>query len=372
MSLIPPPPTKPDTLATRLLWSALRVLTKDRLEAITQVFGGLEEATGHVNEEFLRGLGCRAETVRNVLARKEEFDAEKEVEQIQRRGISLLMLGDAQYPKRLSEIGDPPVFLYCRGDVSLLEQPCVALVGTRRMSGYGRRVTQEFVPALVRAGMVTVSGLARGIDAEVAKETLKAGGKTVAVLGHGLGMIFPKSNLELSERILKDGGLLLSEFPLMMEPESFTFPARNRIIAGASIATVVLEAPQESGAIITAKLALEYSREVFAVPGQIFDPQYAGCNALIACAQAKLARDPVAVLREIGIIVPDEGSRVCAYKPQNPDEETLLTALTTMPQPIDELVARSRLPASAVSAALTVMELMGGVKNVGGGMWVRR
>ncbi len=367
-----PPGASATGIATMLLWSNLRILTKDRLEAILQVFGTLEEATAHLNEEFLRGLGCKAETVRNVLTRLEEFDETKEVAELERRHIALLMLGDPRYPRRLREIADPPVFLYAQGDLSILDQPCLGLVGTRRMSHYGRRVAQEFVPAFVRAGAVTVSGLARGIDAEVASETIKAGGKTCAVLGHGLGMIYPKSNLELSELILEHGGLLLSEFPLMMEPETFTFPARNRIIAGASIATVVLEAPAASGAIITAKLALDYGREVFAVPGQIFDPQYEGCNALLASAQAKAAIRPADVLRDVGIVVSGESAAAPSYQPQNADEAALLKALTTMPQRVDELVERSALPPGAVNAALTMMELGGGVKNVGGGMWVKK
>jgi DNA processing protein len=238
------------------------------------------------------------------------------------------------------------------------------------MSAYGKRVTQEFVPAFVRARVITVSGLALGIDAEVARETLAAGGKTVAVLGNGLGSVFPQSNARLAEEIVKRGGLLLSEFPLDTPPDKFTFPARNRIIAGLSLGTIVLEAPEGSGALITADLALDYGREVFVVPGQIFDPNYAGCHGLISRGHGKLVHSPTEVLADLGIIAPEAGKHT-VYTPQNEDERVILDVLTTMPQAMDDLVGRTKLPVAAVSSALTMMELAGAARNVGGNQWVR-
>ncbi|MBI1813283.1 DNA-protecting protein DprA [Candidatus Peregrinibacteria bacterium] len=352
------------------LWSYLNVLTRERYEALVQVYGSLEDARRHVGEEMLKGLGCRQEMVEKTLLRLEDFDEERYAAELQKRGIDLLSLADGRYPKSLREIGDPPVFLSVHGDLSILDQPCVALVGTRSMSPYGRRVVETFVPPLVHAGIVTVSGLAHGIDAAVAAETIKARGKTVAVLGHGLGTIYPRTNEKLAQQIHESGGLLLSEFSLDFPPDTYTFPARNRIIAGLSLATVVLEAPRDSGALITADLALQYNRDVFAVPGQIFDAHFQGCHDLIARGHAKLVTDPADVLQEIGIVVP-ESRAASSYVPQSDDEEVLLGVLTTMPQRIDELVERSGIPASRINAALTLLELAGVVKNVGGGMWVR-
>jgi DNA processing protein len=200
----------------------------------------------------------------------------------------MIRVADDVYPTQLKTIDDPPIFLYYKGSLEITKQPCIAAIGTRTMSAYGDRVTEAFVPPLVRAGMVTVSGLAYGIDAAVAKETLLAGGNTIAVLGHGLGMISPKAHRMLADDIVTHGGLLLSEFPLDVRPDKYTFPARNRIIAGLSLGALILEATEDSGSLITADLALDYNRDVFAVPGNVFDPNYAGCHALIRKGSAQL------------------------------------------------------------------------------------
>jgi DNA processing protein len=361
------------TFETALAWSWLNVLTKKRHDALREVYGGLDEALGDVGEHLLKSLGCREETIMKVLLRWEEYDAEGHARELERRGIRLVTIDDERYPEQLRHIGDPPVFLFFRGDIGVLDQPCIGLVGTRTMSAYGKRVAERFVPAMVRAGAVTVSGLALGIDACVALETMAAGGRTVAVLGHGLGAIHPKSNARIAERIIESGGLLLTEFPLDIAPDKYTFPARNRIIAGLSLGTVVLEAPEGSGAVITAALALEYGRDVFAAPGQIFDENYRGCHALIAKGQAKLVSSPDEVLADIGIVSGgrSDGGVPTSYEPQNDVEAALLRVLTTMPQRVDDIIGRSRLEPAGVNAALTMMELQGAVKNVGGGQWVK-
>lgn len=352
-----------------LTWSYLNILTRERYDALLQVFGNLEEPLKIINEEMLRGLRCREETIRRALIRLEEFDAEKYAVDLTSRGISFLTIGDDAYPKKLKEIGDPPPFLYYKGDLSILDQPCIALVGTRDMSALGKRAAELFTSAAVRAGLVTVSGLALGIDSVVAKETLLAGGKTVAALGHGLGMMYPQSNAKLAAEILKTGGLLLTEFPLDISPDKYTFPARNRIIAGLTLGTIVLEAPKGSGSIITAELALEYNRDVFAVPGPIFDEGYRGCNELIAKGHAKLVSTPEDVFTEIGVIAPE--AQKSTYSPESPVEEKILAALTSMPQKVDDLLERSLLDASTVRSTLTMLELAGAVKNFGNGEWIR-
>ncbi len=355
---------------TELLWWHLNILTKERYDAILQVFESLDEATPHINEEFLRGLGCREETQREVMMRLEEFDAEKQEAFLEKQGITVLMIEDPAYPGPLKQIPDPPIFLSCQGDLSILNQPCIGMVGTREMTQYGRRVAEDFTEAFVRAGMVTVSGLAQGIDSVVAAESLKRGGKTVAVLGGGLGVIAPVEKRKIAESIVKSGGLLLSEYPPFFEPTKYTFPARNRIIAALSMATVVLEAPAESGALITADLAQGYFKQVFAVPGPIYDANFAGCNALIAKSVAKLVASPEDVLKELGVVAPADDQQ-SSYTPQDAVEAAILKVLSRLPQPVDDLVEKSGLPASDIGATLTLLELAGAVKNTGGGQWVR-
>lgn len=354
-----------------LIWSWLNILNAKRLEVLLQAYGDMSNALQHLDGPVLKKLGCREDTVLAVLNRLEEFDPAFYGQELKKRDLSFLTIDDPQYPKSLREIPDAPVFLYWRGDLTILDQPCIALVGTREMSDYGRRVTERFVPELVRAGLVTVSGLALGIDALVARETMTACGRTVAVLGHGLGRIYPRENARLAEEIIEGGGLILSEFPLDCEPGKYTFPARNRIIAGLSLGTVVLEAGEGSGALITADLALDYGREVFVVPGQIFDPHYIGCHQMLSKGHAKLVSSPADILQELGVVAP-AADRPTTYVPGSDDEAALFAVLTTMPQTMDDLAERSRLPAARVASALTMMELQGAVKQAGSGQWVRR
>lgn len=356
---------------TALLWWYLNVLPKrKRYDMLVDCFGSLDEATANMTAGMLGELGCREETAADILRKKEEFDPGKYAAEMERRNIRLLSIEDDAYPECLRTIGDAPVFLSYHGDITVLHQPLIGLVGTRDMSPYGKRVTGAFVPDFVRAGVVTVSGLALGIDAEIAKETLAAGGRTVAVLGGGLGAIYPKSNERLAEEIVAKGGLLISEFPLGMEPTRYTFPARNRIIAGLSLGTVVLEAPVESGAIITAELALDYNRGVYAVPGPVFEPRCEGCHALVRRGEATLVTSATDVLQDIGIMASSRAETV-SFIPTNGNESAVWNVLTAMPQCVDDLVERSGLPASSVFGVLTVLELQGVAANIGGGQWVR-
>lgn len=359
---------------TTLTLSWLEFLDKKRYDALKQKFGSLDDVLPHINQKLLSELGCSEQSQMRVLNRLEEFDPDAYARELEKRSLTLISIEDDAYPARLKTIADPPLFLYFKGSLEILDQPTIGCVGSREMSSYGKRTVSHFVPAFVRSGTVTVSGLARGIDAEVARETHHAGGKTVAVLGHGLAIIYPKANEKLAEEIVSGGGLILSEFPLDTTPGKYTFPARNRIIAGLSLGTVVFEAAEGSGALITADLALEYGRDVFAVPGQIFDPQYAGCHRILSRGSAKLVTDPSDVLHEIGIVPPEENASEHArteYQPADSDEAAIYGSLTTMPQSASDLALKAELDAAVINAKLTMLELSGVAKNVGGGMWVR-
>lgn len=352
-----------------IFWSSLSIVSHKRYKALIGNFGSLEVAFTHL-ATILRQFECKYEVVTRVLTQRKEMDIEGIEHELAVRGIQLLTLNDPLYPKRLHEVEDAPPFLYALGDLSVLEQPCIGVVGTRRMSQYGKRVTEQFVAEFVRGGMTTVSGLARGVDSMVAEVTMAKRGRTVAVLGQGLGYVGPRPQMALMQTIVERGGLILSEFPLFMPPDLFMFPMRNRIIAGLTEGTVVIEAPESSGALITARLAHSYNRPVFAVPGPIFDKNFAGCHELLVSKRALIAPSPADVLRELQVFVP-ELSEEPAYAPQNLDEASLLKALTTMPQPVDELVERSKLLPASVAATLTMLELAGAARNLGGGLWVR-
>ena len=352
-------------------WSWLNLLTKKRYDALIEICGTLDSALQHIDPELLQAIGIRMDTIMKAMNRLDEFDPEQHAAELEKRSISILSIENDAYPSALADIPDLPIFLSYKGDISLVNQPCIGLVGKRDMSSYGKRVTESFVPPIVRAGCVTVSGLADGIDTVVAEETIKAGGKTIAVLGHGFGTIYPQSSARLAEEIVESGGLVLSEFALDTQPGKYTFPARNRIIAGLSAGTVVLEAAAKSGALITSDLALDYGRDVFAVPGQIFDPNYEGCHAAIAQSKAKLVSSADEVLREIGIVSPQRAAK-SEYQPQSDQESIVYKALTTMPQSVSDLVGGSGLRTDEINATLTMMEIVGAAKNVGGGMWVRQ
>ena len=281
----------------------------------------------------------------------------------------MITIEDEDYPELLKQIPDAPVFLYYKGSLGILDKPCIACVGTREMSGYGKRAVEEFIPSFVRSGMTTISGLALGIDAQVARETIRSDGKTVAVLGHGLKEIYPSCNRRLADEIVESGGLILSEFPLDQAPEKFTFPARNRVIAGLSLGTIVFEAGKGSGALITSDLALDYDREVFIVPGQIFDKNFAGSNKVISEGRGKSVSSPKEVLEELGMIASEKPQ--VSFKPEDESQGIIYEALTGMPQSVDDLTEKCAIQASIINATLTVLELGGAVKNVGGGNWVR-
>lgn len=352
------------------IWSWLNILSKKKYDALIAKYKSLDEALMHIDETMLKELGCQQESVYRVLNRLEEFDPDAYGEELKKRGLKMLSLEDQEYPTALQQVPDRPVFLYYKGSLDVLNQPCIGCVGRREMSPYGKRAAELFVPTLVQSGMVTVSGLALGIDAVVAKETLHAGGKTAAVVGGGLAQIYPATNKQLANQIVDAGGLILCEFPLDQAPEKHTFPARNRIIAGLSLGTLVIEAGEGSGALITADLALEYNRDVFAVPGQIFDTGYAGCHQYIADGRAKLAASPESVLQDIGI-VSQSVDVPSSFTSEDPEEQKIYESLTTMPQSVSDIVEKVGIDAAILNAKLTMLELSGGAKNVGNGMWVK-
>ncbi|HEX8097843.1 MAG TPA: DNA-processing protein DprA [Pyrinomonadaceae bacterium] len=253
-------------------------------------FGSAEAVFG-ASRAGLEAMRLQPETIESIIAR-ELFDrASAEVERVREMGADILLLDDGVYPALLREIFDPPVTLYVKGAwEECLDQPCVAMVGSRRCSTYGQNAATMLARDLASRGVTIISGLARGIDAASHRGALEAGGRTVAVMGTGLDQVYPRDHKKLAEEILARGGAVVSEFPLESPPSPQNFPYRNRVISGLSLGVVVVEAAENSGSLITARMALEQGREVYAVPGNITSKNSFGTNYLIKGAGAKLVQ----------------------------------------------------------------------------------
>jgi len=278
-----------------------------------------------------------------------------------------------KYPKLLQEIHQPPA-LFIRGNLKPKHSKAVAVVGTRKMSSYGQQITPKIVSQLVNAGLTIVSGLALGIDALAHKTALKHNGDTIAVLGCGVDdkTIYPRQNLKLAQKIIKSGqGAIISEFAPKTSPRKEFFPQRNRIISGLSLATIVIEAPIKSGALITARLALEQNRDVFALPGSIFWSNSAGCNALIRDSKAKLLTNAQEVINELylgqRLNLPQENKKPIG---DNKKENLILSQLSQDPLHIDKIKQATKMPINELNALLCLMEIKGKVKNTGQSSYV--
>src|ERR687893_1063111 len=263
-------------------------------------FGSAEGVYGALRAELER-LRLRPETVESIALRDRHEEAARELERVRGiEGADVLVLDDGTYPALLREIADPPVTLYVRGAwEACLEAPCVAVVGSRRCSTYGQNVSLMLGRDLAARGVTVVSGLARGIDAAAHRGALEASGRTVAVLGTGVDEVYPRDHRKLADEILAGGGAIVSQFPLGTPPIPENFPYRNRIISGLSLGTVLVEAAENSGSLITARLAMEQNREVYAVPGNVTSRNSFGTNYLIKGAGAKLVQQWHDVVAEL-------------------------------------------------------------------------
>jgi len=279
-------------------------------------------------------------------------------------------LGDPRYPQALLQTADPPLLLYTQGDPALLDQPSLAIVGSRNPTPQGTENARAFAEHLGRVGLTVVSGLALGVDGAAHTGALAAGAPTIAVVGTGLDRVYPRANRELAQRIV-ERGVIVSEFALGTEPLAANFPQRNRIIAGLSLGTLVVEAALESGSLITARHALEAGREVFAIPGSIHSPQSRGCHALIKQG-AKLVDDVRDVLDELRwASPPDRASRAASTASADAAPDALLAAMGYEPVEIDQLQARTGWPTARLSARLLELELGGQVARLPGGRYQR-
>lgn len=294
---------------------------------------------------------------------------------LEHTGTSLLPYTDPAYPALLRQISDPPMVLFLRGESKVLDLPQLAMVGSRNPSTEGRHNAEEFAAYLSRCGLGIVSGMAMGVDAASHRGALRSGGTTIAVWGTGLDRPYPPSHRELAEEIAEHG-LLVSEFLPGTPPLPHNFPRRNRIISGLSVGTLVVEAAQTSGSLITARLASEQGREVFAIPGSIHNPMAHGCHQLIR-EGAKLVESVTDILEELAPLLQLEPANSIATPPtpehaiDDPEYRLLLNSMNHAPTSVDLLVERTGLTPDVVSSMLLMLELQGQVEATPGGHYSR-
>jgi DNA processing protein len=334
-----------------------------RLRALKEYFGDLAKAW-EANSTQLRDAGLSARIVENIIKIRSSVNLENYYENIQSKGISVVISDEDNYPNRLKEIDQPPPVLYIRGAIIEDDFWAVAIVGTRRVTAYGRQVTDELATYLAQNGITVISGMARGVDAIAHQAAIRAGGRTIAVLGCGVDRIYPPEHRNLSDQIINQGAML-SDYAPGTPPDSSNFPPRNRIISGLSMAVVVVEAAEASGALITASFAGDQGRDVFAVPGNIFAPQSKGTNRLIQQGAHPLlsGRD---LLDNLNLTRVNEQRSVRHAMPTDTTEANVLNVLGREPIHVDEIRSQTGLPIESVSAALVMMELKGMVQQVGG------
>jgi DNA processing protein len=338
-----------------------------RFQAILNFFGDPQIAWG-APSEALREAGLSDKIIENVIELRSSIDLDKIWEQIEAQGISVIIQTDEEYPRRLREIEQSPPVIYMLGDLTAEDEWSVAVVGTRRVTAYGRQVAEEVAGTLARNGITVVSGLARGVDSISHQAALDAGGRTVAVLGSGLDRIYPPENRRLAEAITANGALI-SDYAPGTPPEASNFPPRNRLISGLSLAVVIVEAGQTSGALITAGFAADQGREVFAVPGNITSPGSKGTNRLIRDgAQPLLNPEQVLEALELTMVAEQRTARVIL--PADAVEAQLFEVLGREPLHIDEIRTKTEIPIEKVTATLALMELKGMVRQVGGMQYV--
>lgn len=341
-----------------------------KFKKLINFFSDMETAW-HASYSELKQSGLEEKDITQFLTLRKQINPDQEMEKLEKEKIKIITLKDKNYPKLLKEIYDPPALLYIKGSFAEnSDQPKIGVVGTRKMSAYGKQITSEITYDLARAGMIIISGMAQGVDTEAHQAALSAKQKTYAVLGSGIDdkSIYPKNNLFLSKKIVESGGVLISEYPYGMPGLKQNFPQRNRIIAGLSLGIVVTECPEESGALITVRCALEQNRDVFACPGPIFSENSKGTNLLIQQG-AKLTLSASDIIEELSLnlILPKKHE----IKPENPEEEKILEILSKEPLHLNSLIKKTQIPVPKLLPLLTKMEITAKIKNIGGMNYIK-
>lgn len=347
-------------------FSRLEKIGPVRFKKLIDYFPSMETAW-QANLVELINAGFEESIADKIIIERSNINPDAEWEKLCREEINICLITDKEYPTLLKNIFDPPAILYYQGSLNLFNQYCLAVVGTRKFSAYGKQVTENIVGDLARNHISIISGLALGIDGIAHQACLDNGGFTAAVLGSGVDWpgVYPASNKNLAKNIVERGGCLLSEYPVGTESLKFHFPLRNRIISGLSQAVVIIEAKESSGTLITAQYAIDQNRDIFAVPGSIFSPNSSGTNNLIKRG-AKLTTCAHDILEELNIGELEQKSNNTTIKPETPEEKIIIDILSHESLHIDKIAQASKLRINALGAILTMMELKGMIKDMGG------
>jgi DNA processing protein len=341
-----------------------------RLSLLAKRFEKFQDAF-LASENQLAAAGIDQEIAKNFTAFREKINLEQEAEKLDKEQIKILSFRDTSYPKLLLEIPKFPPILYYKGRMDSADELCIAVVGTRMISNYGRTIIPGLVEPLVDAGAIIVSGMAFGVDSAAHEVAVKKGRRTIAVLGGGLDekSLYPKHHALLAKEIIDTGGALLSEYPIGTPNFKQNFVARNRIISGLSVATIIVECDLQSGTLITAKHALDQNRTVYAVPGPIYSLTSRGPNNLIKMG-AKLITEANDIFQDLNLADLPQQKTAQAIFGDTKEESVLLKLLNFEPVIINELIKQSGLEAGAVTSALTFLEMKGKVRNLGGQQYV--
>lgn len=346
-----------------------------RVRQLLEHFGDAPAILSASRQQLQQVRGIGEETAEAIAAWEKTIDLAGELRRVSEFGCHILISTDEDYPELLRQIYDPPIVLYVKGRLSAQDKNAVAMVGSRMTTHYGIEVARKLAYQLAYVGVTVVSGGARGIDTAAHQGALSAKGRTVAVFGTGINRVFPAENAELFERIAANGALI-TQFPFNRNADKQSFPIRNRIVAGMTLGTVVVEANLTSGALITAHMAVEQGRQVFAVPGRIDSPRSKGCHELIKKG-AKLCEGAEDILSEFEYLFP------ASNRPPGASETGQLPALTlseneqkvydaiTDESTIDEIIRRSGLPSSAVSVSLLGLEMKRLIRQLPGKVFVK-
>lgn len=349
-----------------------------RVRRLMDYFGSAGKILSQTQDKLMAVQGIGAETAGMIGDWENRIDLAAELDEVERRGLTILTLEDQEYPSALRQSYDPPLALYVWGELSSTDAHALAIVGSRKTSQYGIQTARQLGFQLASSGFTIVSGLARGIDTHAHEGAVAAGGRTVAVIGSGLGQVYPPENMALAEKIASGHGAVVSEFPLNTSPSKKTFPMRNRIVAAWSRAVVVVECPEWSGARITANLAGELGRPIYAVPGQIDRPSSAGCNALIR-EGATLITSGHDIMDDLSLLPLESAPHESVISdseqifPELDGSERLIhDALGNDSMRVDDILENTGLPLPEVNALLLKLEIQGLVCQQPGGRFTRK
>jgi DNA processing protein len=360
-----------DNISYLLALQSIDGLGPIRLKAVLEYFKDPKLAWDAEKQELLE-IGIPKRVVELLSETRKKFHPEQYFEELQKSGIKWVTIFDENYPQSLKAIYDPPVVLYYKGELLPEDERAVAIVGTRKMTGYGRVVTEQFTKALANGGFTIVSGLARGVDSAAHWATVNENGRTIAVLGGGLNNIYPPENIKLAEQIILGKGAVVSEFPPSYPSLPGNFPARNRIISGLSKAVLVTEAASDSGSLITARVALEQGRDVYAIPGPITSFLSKGPIDLIRDG-ARAVSSPEEIFEELGGVMGMQNSelRVKNLAELNESESKIIHLLENDSMHVDEISRQLGIAAGIVAGSLIKMEISGLIRNLGNGVYCK-